>query len=43
LDRLWETQHLQPLASYIPIPLFAGFLIFFIAWIMDEGRKIQEE
>ncbi len=43
LDRLWETQHLQPLASFIPIPLFAGFLIFFIAWIMDEGRKIQEE
>ena len=43
LDRLWETQHLQPLASFIPIPLLAGGLIFFIAWIMDEGRKIQEE
>jgi hypothetical protein len=23
--------------------LFNGFLIIFIAWIMDEGRKIQEE
>jgi hypothetical protein len=23
--------------------LFGGFLIIFIAWIMDEGRKIQEE
>lgn len=22
---------------------FEGFFIFFIAWIMDEGRKIQEE
>jgi hypothetical protein len=24
-------------------PAFVGFLIIFIAWIMDEGRKIQEE
>jgi len=24
-------------------PLFGAFLIIFIAWIMDEGRKIQEE
>jgi len=24
-------------------PLFVAFLIIFIAWIMDEGRKIQEE
>jgi hypothetical protein len=23
--------------------IFVGFLIIFIAWIMDEGRKIQEE
>jgi len=23
--------------------LFAGFAIIFIAWVMDEGRKIQEE
>jgi len=23
--------------------LIPGFLILFIAWIMDEGRKIQEE
>ena len=43
LDRLWETQHLQPLTGVPILPLFAGCLIFFIAWIMDEGRKIQEE
>ncbi len=24
-------------------PVFVGFLIIFVAWIMDEGRKIQEE
>ena len=24
-------------------PVFCGLLIIFIAWIMDEGRKIQEE
>jgi hypothetical protein len=24
-------------------PLFVGFFIIFIAWIMDEGRKIREE
>jgi uncharacterized membrane protein len=24
-------------------PVFIGFLIIFVAWIMDEGRKIQEE
>jgi hypothetical protein len=24
-------------------PIFGGLLIIFIAWIMDEGRKIQEE
>jgi hypothetical protein len=24
-------------------PVMVGFLIIFIAWIMDEGRKIQEE
>jgi hypothetical protein len=43
LDRLWETQHLQPLTGVPMFPLFAGALILFIAWIMDEGRKIQEE
>jgi hypothetical protein len=43
LDRLWETQHLQPLTGLPVFPLFGGFLIFLIAWIMDEGRKIQEE
>jgi hypothetical protein len=25
------------------MPIFAGLLIIFVAWIMDEGRKIQEE
>jgi protein-S-isoprenylcysteine O-methyltransferase Ste14 len=24
-------------------PVFIGLLIIFVAWIMDEGRKIQEE
>ena len=24
-------------------PVFAGLMIIFIAWVMDEGRKIQEE
>lgn len=24
-------------------PVFIGFLIIFIAWVMDEGRKIREE
>jgi len=24
-------------------PVFIGFLIIFVAWIMDEGRKMQEE
>jgi hypothetical protein len=43
LDRLWETQHLQPLTGVPIFPAFAGGLIFFIAWIMHEGRKIQEE
>jgi Protein of unknown function (DUF2975) len=44
LDGLWEKQHLLPLAgSNVAIPLFGVFLIFFTAWIMDEGRKIQEE
>ena len=45
LDHLWEKQHLQPLTSDVNVifPLFAASLIFFFAWIMDEGRKIQEE
>ena len=24
-------------------PLFIGLMIIFVAWVMDEGRKIQEE
>lgn len=27
----------------VPSDLFEGFFVIFIAWIMDEGRKIQEE
>jgi hypothetical protein len=34
--------HLQDMALSTG-QLFGGFLIIFIAWIMDEGRKIQEE
>lgn len=30
-------------ASLSMTPVFVGFLIIFLAWIMDEGRKIQEE
>ncbi len=29
--------------SSLPNNLFQGFFIIFVAWIMDEGRKIQEE
>jgi hypothetical protein len=43
LNRLWEKQHFQFSAGDSIIPIYAGFLIIFIAWIMDEGRKIQEE
>jgi hypothetical protein len=28
---------------YVDSNLLIGFVIIFIAWIMDEGRKIQEE
>ena len=27
----------------LPTDLMKGFFVIFIAWIMDEGRKIQEE
>ncbi|HEY3932814.1 MAG TPA: hypothetical protein VGM58_10660 [Verrucomicrobiae bacterium] len=43
LNRLWEKQHFQFSAGDSIIPIYAGFLIIFIAWVMDEGRKIQEE
>jgi hypothetical protein len=31
------------LVSFLLVSCFPGFLILFVAWIMDEGRKIQEE
>jgi len=31
------------LVSLLLVACFPGFLILFIAWVMDEGRKIQEE
>ena len=43
VERLWEKQHFQFSFYDSAIPMYAGFLIIFIAWIMDEGRKIQEE
>lgn len=45
LDQLWEAQHLQLQLLTIDslLPWSSGVLIIFIAWIMDEGRKIQEE
>jgi len=43
LERLWEKQHFQFSVGDSIIPMYAGFLIIFIAWVMDEGRKIQEE
>ncbi len=38
--QLQSTLHDMALST---TPLFVGLLIIFIAWIMDEGRKIQEE
>ena len=46
---VFEEQHLENHLHFqfstgdSPLPMFAGFLIIFISWIMDEGRKIQEE
>lgn len=38
-----EMQHFIHDSSVNLTPIFYGLLIIFIAWIMDEGRKIQEE
>jgi hypothetical protein len=38
--QLQSTLHDMDLST---TPLFVGLLIIFVAWIMDEGRKIQEE
>ena len=34
---------LQHIFSLLAFNLLLGFVIIFVAWIMDEGRKIQEE
>lgn len=39
----YQMQGLLKDLSLSTTPLFVGLLIIFIAWIMDEGRKIQEE
>jgi hypothetical protein len=33
----------QQIFYILAFNLLPGFVIFFVAWIMDEGRKIQEE
>jgi hypothetical protein len=38
-----EMQHFIRASSVSLTPIIYGALIIFIAWIMDEGRKIQEE
>ena len=38
--QLQSTLHDMDLST---TPLFVGLLIIFVAWIMEEGRKIQEE
>ncbi|MDD5138814.1 MAG: DUF2975 domain-containing protein [Verrucomicrobiales bacterium] len=45
IDWLIDYQ-LQGLAKDMDLsttPVFIGLLVIFVAWIMDEGRKIQEE
>jgi hypothetical protein len=39
-DQMQGTLHDVALST---TPVFVGLLVIFIAWIMDEGRKIQEE
>ena len=41
----WVADYVMPLddKALSTTQLYIGFLIIFIAWIMDEGRKIQEE
>jgi hypothetical protein len=40
VDQMQATFHDMALST---TPVFIGLLIIFVAWIMDEGRKIQEE
>ena len=39
----YQMQGTQHDVSMSITPIFVGFFIIFFAWIMDEGRKIQEE
>jgi hypothetical protein len=39
----YQMQAMLPDMELSVTPVFSGLMIIFIAWIMDEGRKIQEE
>jgi len=39
----YQMQGLQHDMALSTTPIFVGFFIIFFAWIMDEGRKIEEE
>ena len=39
----YQMQGLQREMDLSTNPIFIGLFIIFFAWIMDEGRKIQEE
>jgi hypothetical protein len=44
LEKQHLEQHFQFLTASSPLlQMFPGLFIIFISWIMDEGRKIQEE
>jgi hypothetical protein len=44
LEKQHLEQHFQFLTTSYPLlQMFPGLFIIFISWIMDEGRKIQEE
>jgi hypothetical protein len=40
---LYMAELIQISLHYVDSHLLVGFVIIFIAWIMDEGRKMQEE
>ena len=40
---IWSVDGTGILIWNLPNDLLKGFFVIFIAWIMDEGRKIQEE
>jgi hypothetical protein len=44
LEKQYLEQHFQFLTTSYPLlQMFPGLFIIFISWVMDEGRKIQEE